>query len=213
MTDVQKKVPSKSKGKDTASKSKIGKKRKYDDMSVDIHFPTEKEHEEITKVKNIQFIEFGKYEIETWYFSPYPEEFHSCTKLYICEFCLKYMKKKKTLIKHKLKCDLRHPPGREIYKHDNLSMFEVDGKDDKIYCQNLCLISKLFLDHKTLYYDVEPFLFYILTENDEQGCHIVGYFSKEKNSPDNFNLACILTLPPHQRKGYGKFLISFCKYS
>jgi hypothetical protein len=35
----------------------------------------------------------------------------------------------------------------------------VDGKDNKMYCQNLCLLAKLFLDHKTLYYDVEPFLF------------------------------------------------------
>ena len=46
------------------------------------------------------------------------------------------------------------------------------------YCQNLCLLAKLFLDHKTLYYDVEPFLFYVLTEYDKKGCHIVGYFSK-----------------------------------
>ena len=36
----------------------------------------------------------------------------------------------------------------------------------------------MFLDHKTLYYDVEPFLFYIMTEFDEKGCHFVGYFSK-----------------------------------
>jgi len=42
-----------------------------------------------------------------------------------------------------------------------------------------------------------------------QGCHMVGYFSKEKDSPDDYNLACILTLPPYQRKGYGKLLISF----
>ena len=101
-----------------------------------------------------------------------------------------------------------------------------------IYCQNLCLLAKLFLDHKTLYYDVEPFLFYIMTECDSRGCHMVGYFSKvcsffslfisrwttsmfllvlqEKSSPDDYNLACILTLPPFQRKGYGKLLISFC---
>lgn len=108
-------------------------------------------------------------------------------------------------------------------------MFEVDGKKNKIYCQNLCLLAKLFLDHKTLYYDVEPFLFYIMTECDSRGCHMVGYFSKvhsklvelaceltlfsqEKNSPDDYNLACILTLPPFQRKGYGKLLISFCMY-
>ena len=34
--------------------------------------------------------------------------------------------------------------------------------------------------------------------------------SKEKVSPEEYNLACILTFPPYQRKGYGKFLISFC---
>ena len=28
-------------------------------------------------------------------------------------------------------------------------------------------------------------------------------------SPEAYNLACILTFPPYQRKGYGKFLISF----
>jgi hypothetical protein len=33
-------------------------------------------------------------------------------------------------------------------------MFEVDGSEQKHYCQNLCYFAKLFLDHKTLYYDV-----------------------------------------------------------
>ena len=37
-----------------------------------------------------------------------------------------------------------------------------------MYCQNLCLLAKLFLDHKTLYFDVEPFLFYVLTERDPE---------------------------------------------
>lgn len=55
---------------------------------------------------------------------------------------------------------------------------QVDGNVSTIYCQNLCLLAKLFLDHKTLYYDVEPFLFYVLTQNDSKGCHLVGYFSK-----------------------------------
>ena len=40
----------------------------------------------------------------------------------------------------------------------------------QVYCQSLCLLSKLFLDHKTLYYDVDPFLFYVLTEKDSDGC-------------------------------------------
>lgn len=32
---------------------------------------------------------------------------------------------------------------------------------------------------------------------------------QEKESPDGNNVACILTLPPFQRKGYGKLLIAF----
>ncbi len=51
---------------------------------------------------------------------------------------------------------------------------QVDGKKEKLYCQNLCYLAKLFLDHKTLYYDVDLFLFYVLCENDERGSHIVG---------------------------------------
>jgi histone acetyltransferase MYST1 len=169
----------------------------------------ERAHEALTRVKNIRTIELGRYEIDAWYFSPYPEEYCVDERLYLCEFTLKYFRKRKTLERHKRKCLMRHPPGDEIYRDGNLSVFEVDGKASKVYCQNLCLLAKLFLDHKTLYYDVEPFLFYVLTEVDERGAHVVGYFSKEKHSPDGYNLACILTLPPFQRKGYGKFLMSF----
>ena len=87
--------------------------------------------------------------------------------------------------------------------------FSWVGRVSQLYCQNLCLLAKLFLDHKTLYSDVEPFLFYVMTETDDQGAHIGGYFSKEKYSPDDYNVACILTLPPFQRKGYGRLLIQF----
>ena len=64
---------------------------------------------------------------------------------------------------------MRHPPGDEIYRDGIISIFEVDGRKNKIYCQNLCLLSKMFLDHKSLFYDVEPFLFYVMTEVDENG--------------------------------------------
>jgi ribosomal protein S18 acetylase RimI-like enzyme len=96
---------------------------------------------------------------------------------------------------------------------DNLSVFEVDGNTNKIYCQNLCLLVKLFLDHKTLYYDVEPFLFYVLTRNDAKGCHLVGYFSKEKHCAQKYNVSCIMTMPNYQRMGYGRMLIDFSKFS
>ena len=59
-----------------------------------------------------------------------------------------------------------------------MSVWEVDGSKRKVFCQNLCLLAKLFLDTKTLYNDVEPFMFYVLTEWSEHGAHVVGYFSK-----------------------------------
>lgn len=42
----------------------------------------------------------GKYEIDTWYFSPYPEEYGKQPKLWICEYCLKYMRLEKTYRYH-----------------------------------------------------------------------------------------------------------------
>lgn len=59
-----------------------------------------REHEEFTKVKNIATIELGRYEIETWYFSPFPPEYNDSLKLYFCEFCLSFMKRKEQLQRH-----------------------------------------------------------------------------------------------------------------
>ncbi|CAM9369198.1 unnamed protein product, partial [Phaeothamnion confervicola] len=130
--------------------------------------------------------------------------------LYFCEFSMRFFRHKSELLRYQRKhLQARHPPGNEIYRSGNLAMFEVDGAEQKEYCQNLCYMAKLFLDHKTLYYDVDPFLFYMMCEIDEYGFHPVGYFSKEKYSDVGYNLACILTFPCHQRKGYGRFLINF----
>lgn len=157
----------------------------------------------------IKHINFGGYEIETWYAAPYPEEYSRNRVLYICEFCLKYMNSDYVAWRHKLKCPAKHPPGDEIYRDGSISIFEVDGRKNPVYCQNLCLLAKLFLGSKTLYYDVEPFLFYVMSEYDDLGCHFVGYFSKEKRPSSANNVSCILTLPIHQRKGYGNLLIDF----
>ncbi|KAG1662868.1 Histone acetyltransferase KAT5 [Nymphon striatum] len=188
----------------------------------------------VTRMKNVEMIELGKHRIRPWYFSPYPQEMTSLPCIYLCESCLKFMKSRKSLQRHLVmandvglarsyaqqdltsptssvpaKCALRHPPGNEIYRLNTISFFEIDGRKNKQYAQNLCLLAKLFLDHKTLYYDTDPFLFYVLTECDVRGFHIVGYFSKEKESTEDYNVACILTLPPYQRKGYSKLLIEF----
>eukprot|EP00048_Salpingoeca_helianthica_P024147 m.30072 g.30072 ORF g.30072 m.30072 type:complete len:444 (+) comp9212_c1_seq1:23-1354(+) len=166
-------------------------------------------HNTITRMKNIEMIELGKHKMKPWYFAPYPECLTTAPIVYICEYCLTFNRSKTSFRHHKAKCPWRHPPGNEIYRKGNLSFFEIDGRKNRAYAQNICLIAKLFLDHKTLYFDTDPFLFYVMTENDEHGCHLLGYFSKEKESLEEYNVACILTLPCFQRMGYGKVLIEF----
>jgi histone acetyltransferase MYST1 len=135
----------------------------------------------------------------------------------------------KIFFKAQKKCKLINPPGKEVYIHYipekeqmngplgrkivSNSVWEIYGDQQKLYCQNLCLLAKLFLDHKSIYFDVSPFKFYILTENDNSGhSHLVAYFSKENSFLTDFNLACIMVLPPFQRRGYGQFLISMSYY-
>lgn len=166
-------------------------------------------HSEISRVKNLDKLQIGKHQVEAWYFSPYPIEYAHLPVLYICEFCLLYYPSFTQLKRHRTKCTLQHPPGNEIYRSGNVSFFEIDGRRQRTWCRNLCLLSKCFLDHKTLYYDVDPFMYYCMTVKDEYGCHLIGYFSKEKESAEGYNVACILTLPQHQRKGYGRVLIEF----
>lgn len=178
-------------------------------MQNEAEVPTRKSKKNSDNGSQIECIEFGGWEIDTWYAAPYPAEYSRNRVLYICEFCLKYMNSDYVAWRHKLKCAAKHPPGDEIYRHQSVSVFEVDGRKNPVYCQNLCLLAKLFLGSKTLYYDVEPFLFYVLCEYDDTGYHFVGYFSKEKRASSQNNVSCILTLPIHQRKGYGNLLIDF----
>lgn len=118
------------------------------------------------------------------------------------------------------------------------SIWEVDGEKDgvspdsttskyrcqanleiQLFCQNLSLFAKLFLDNKSVFFDVTGFNYFLLvytpplkpttgtTEAKRPPPQITGFFSKEKMSWDNNNLACILIFPPWQRKGLGGLLM------
>ena len=87
----------------------------------------------------IEYIEFGQYQIDIWYAAPYPEEYSRNKALFICEFCLKYMESDIVAWRHKTKCPWKHPPGDEIYRDGKIMIFEVDGRKNPLYCQNLCL--------------------------------------------------------------------------
>lgn len=127
-------------------------------------------------------------------------------------------------------------PGKRIYRHgkSGWQVWEVDGEDDgvsiavlqlcfyhiqsynetniisqQLYCQNLSLFAKLFLGDKSVSFDVSSFIYYLLVHTCPitGSSQVVGFFSKEKQSWDDNNLACILIFPPWQRKGLGSILM------
>jgi len=185
------------------------------------------------------------WELDSWYFSPFPSPCSRASHIFFCSLCLFYCGTEPQLVEHFAECSAHHPPGTEIYRASLsasiaaasissslslfssspsssssaafnpllsssppfLSVFEVDGAEARLYCQRLSLFSKLFIEHKSAIFDVEPFLFYVLCEEEASGFTPVAYFSKEKLSSQNHNLACLLTFPQHQQKGYGRLLI------
>lgn len=109
----------------------------------------------------------------------------------------------KSIIKNPAKQKRNEAEGSHNHESDGeLIVRQVDGAIDTQFCRNLCLIAKCFLEHKTLYYDVELFLFYVLYI----GSRLVGYFSKEKYC-HKYNLSCIVVLPIYRGMGYGHFLV------
>lgn len=160
-----------------------------------------------------QELEFGQHLLKCWYPAPVlacdPEEQSHLPTIHVREYCLEMHKTPAQIARHRSTCTWRHPPGTEIYRNEDLSFFQVDGRHWKSYCQNLCVLSKCFLKTKTLFYDVQTFLFYVLVQWDKNGGQLVGYFSKEKQPDNNYNLSCLLTFPHKQRQGYGKLLIEF----
>ncbi|CAN9432344.1 unnamed protein product [Alternaria alternata] len=181
---------------------------------------------------NVLEVVFGSLLIQPWYPSFYPEELvgRRVERLYVCQWCFKYSRELLGFIGHLKACPLRNtpPPGVNVYTKDNYSLYEIDGEKHKLYAQNLSLFAKLFLDTKSVFYDVTTFLYYLLVAHSPtpeipntgfgddadasrvggqgQG-QVVGFFSKEKMSWDNNNLACILVFPPWQKQGLGQILM------
>jgi hypothetical protein len=52
----------------------------------------------------IRTIRFGQFDIQTWYDAPFPEEYANIPdgRLWICEFCLKYMKSRFGAVRHRV---------------------------------------------------------------------------------------------------------------
>eukprot|EP00892_Ulva_mutabilis_P009610 jgi/Ulvmu1/7020/UM033_0079.1 len=189
------------------------------------------EHSHPCLPRYIEKVDFGQYELPTWYHSPLPPPYATMKHLFICPYTLKYFQKRRTLDAHirSIAIEHRHPPGECIYAspppppgnavldtgpkitavcEPQVVVYKIDGLKYKLFCQNLCLFSRMFLDGKTLIWEVYEFVFYVFCEVLPNGQEMFGYFSREKQNESN-HLACILTMPHKQRKGYGGLIIDF----
>ena len=121
----------------------------------------------------------------------------------------------------------------KVYEHAGYAVYKVDGEKEKLYCQNLSLFGKLFLEQKSVFFDTTGFWYNVLTYTppahatpvkkgrpplNKSNCgspiniglstQVMGFFSKEKLSWDQNNLACILIFPPFQHRQLGKLLMA-----
>lgn len=205
----------------------------------------------VLESRNINKVLFGPHEFNTWYgngayflhhgsstlgidqapakrkgSSPPRDQFW-LDKLHVCEFCFKYTAQQDKMMLHRTVCNLNKafPPLGKLVYADMRSPYlikKVRGYRHELFCQNLSLFGKLFLEDKSVYYNVEAFDFYVIygydSATNEPPTDTVlrntfkpmGFFSKEVNSwePDN-NLACVCVFPPYQRLHLGSLLVEF----
>jgi GNAT superfamily N-acetyltransferase len=76
-------------------------------------------------------------------------------------------------------------------------------------------LGKLFVEALDVSLNIADFAFYICIQCDKKGCHFIGYFSRRVTDGAEAEagaeaeiLSCVLVLPPFQRQGYGRLLVS-----
>ncbi|CAE6447871.1 unnamed protein product [Rhizoctonia solani] len=168
------------------------------------------QHIALTAQRNFDRVNFDQWHIKTWYYSPYPS-FEDDTDTHTRPRATPEGPAVATQGGAHSATHLTAAGATPAANHTPAAA-ESTGSGDAtlwLYCQNLSLFGKLFIDVKTLFFDTEHFMFYILTDADAHRDHFLAYFSQEKISYDDYNLACIVTLPPYQKRGYGMLLIEF----
>ena len=163
-------------------------------------------------------------------------------KLHVCRYCFKYTTSP-TDYAHHIQTHVQDyeedpqgwipVPGKavKVYEWEGFCVWDVDGEQQKLYCQNLSLFAKLFLEQKSVFFDTSGFHYFVLTYTsdnpssspsrgrrrrvsgakvDKPGptTQVLGFFSKETLSWDANNLACILVFPPYQHRNLGQLLMA-----
>lgn len=97
----------------------------------------------------------------------------TCSRLHVCPLCFVYSPREEDYLQHLLH---HQEPQAEgvwpqpvpesafmVYDWEGYGVWEVDGEREKLYCQNLSLFGKLFLEQKSVFFDTGGFKYYVLT--------------------------------------------------
>jgi len=167
----------------------------------------------------------------------------ACPRLYVCPNCFRYtpnvdhyvlhLQHHETRFQQQIETSPVPKSALKVYEWEGYAVWEVDGEIEKLYCQNLSLFGKLFLEQKSVFFDTGGFKYYVLTytppapvpppvakgrgrkrsssifdQAEAFKSQVLGFFSKENLSWDSNNLACILIFPPFQHRQLGKLLMA-----
>lgn len=95
--------------------------------------------------------------------------------LHVCPYCFKYTASPADYIQHVQQVHLHGlevegqswwPVPRsalKVYEWEGYTVWDVDGEHEKLYCQNLSLFAKLFLEQKSVFFDTSGFHYFVLT--------------------------------------------------
>jgi hypothetical protein len=165
-------------------------------------------------------------------------------ELHVCPFCFRYTTNPKDYVSHiqRHTADAEADPDEwwpvpktalKVYEWEGYTVWDIDGEQEKFYCQNLSLFAKLFLEQKSVFFDTSGFHYFVLTYSPATDppspstgkargrrrssftrvdyvlkTRVLGFFSKESLSWDSNNLACILVFPPYQHRNLGQLLMA-----
>ncbi|KAL7677398.1 hypothetical protein ACOME3_003635 [Neoechinorhynchus agilis] len=143
---------------------------------------------------------------------PYPAEYSHLARIYVCQYCFAYHASIRSHYRHMEYCNHRNhcPPGKRVYLTNDVAIYELDGRTEHDYCQDLCLLARCFIETKCLWHDLDSFAFYLLFKKIGRQHNFVGYFTKLKIKSDrSHNLNCLMVMPHYQKQGHGTFLVDF----
>ena len=94
--------------------------------------------------------------------------------LHVCPYCFKYSTSPTDHVSHlqvhvkEIEADRDDwwpvpKSALKVYEWEGYTVWDIDGEQEKLYCQNLSLFAKLFLEQKSVFFDTSGFHYFVLT--------------------------------------------------